>query len=80
MLAQRVAPPPSPEAYAKKLPDAFFPCLKDIDWHSDLYIKPLPDASFPQSLRAVDKMIVTGNAVNGNLLKAAAEHSISEHP
>merc|ERR1712127_904128 len=58
---------------AKKLSDASYPFLKDIDWLSDLYIKPLPGASFTQSLKAVDKTIVMGNAMNGNLLKSAAE-------
>lgn len=58
---------------AKKLSDASYPLLKDIDWLSDLYTKPLPGASFTQSLKAVDKTIVMGSAMNGNLLKAAAE-------
>ena len=58
---------------AKKLSDASYPFLKDIDWLSDLYIKPLPGASFTKSLKAVDKTIVMGNAMEGNLLKAAAE-------
>ena len=58
---------------AKKLSDASYPFLKDIDWLSDLHIKPLPGASFTQSLKAVDKTIVMGNAMNGNLLKAFYE-------
>ena len=58
---------------AKKLPDAFYPFLKDSGWLSDLYTKPLPGASFTQSLKAVDKTIVIGNAMNGNLLQTAAE-------
>ena len=47
--------------------------MKDTDWLSDLHIKPLPGASFTKSLKAVDKTIVMGNAMEGNLLKAAAE-------
>ena len=58
---------------AKKLSDASYPFLKGIDWLSDLYIKPLPGASFTKSLKAVDKTIVMGNVMDGNLLKAAAE-------
>merc|ERR1712224_261255 len=58
---------------AKKLSDASYPFLKDIDWTSDLYVKPLPGASVSQVLKAVDKTIVMGSAIDGNLLKAAAE-------
>merc|ERR1712176_296177 len=58
---------------AKKLSDASYPFLKDIDWTSDLFIKPLPGASVSQVLKAVDKTIVMGSAIDGNLLKAAAE-------
>jgi len=58
---------------AKKLSDASYPFLKGIDWTSDLYIKPLPGASATQALKAVDKAIVMGSAMDGNLLKAAAE-------
>jgi hypothetical protein len=58
---------------AKKLSDASYPFLKDIDWTSDLFNKPLPGASVSQVLKAVDKTIVMGSAMDGNLLKAAAE-------
>merc|ERR1711904_539918 len=58
---------------AKKLSDASYPFLKEIDWTSDLYIKPLPGASASQALKAIDKAIVMGSAMDGNLLKAAAE-------
>merc|ERR1712190_283623 len=58
---------------AKKLSDASYPLLKDVDWTSDLFIKPLPGASASQALKAVDKAIVMGSAMDGNLLKAAAE-------
>merc|ERR1712037_619079 len=58
---------------AKKLSDASYPFLKEIDWTSDLWIKPLPGASASQALKAVDKAIVMGSAMDGNLLKAAAE-------
>merc|ERR1712139_389213 len=38
-----------------------------------LFQKPLPGASASQALKAVDKAIVMGSAMDGNLLKAAAE-------
>merc|ERR1739844_37404 len=58
---------------AKKLSDASYPFLKEVDWNSDIFIKPLPGASSAQLLKAVDKAIVMGSAMDGNLLKAAAE-------
>merc|ERR1712039_985781 len=58
---------------AKKLSDASYPFLKEVDWTSDLFIKPLPGASASQTLKAIDKAIVMGSAIDGNLLKAAAE-------
>merc|ERR1712008_18739 len=60
-------------AAAKKLSDAAYPFLKEVDWSSDLFMKPLPGASSAQVLKAVDKAIVMGSAMDGNLLKAAAE-------
>merc|ERR1712085_57064 len=60
-------------AAAKKLSDASYPFLKEVDWSSDLFMKPLPGASSAQVLKAVDKAIVMGSAMDGNLLKAAAE-------
>merc|ERR1711933_213381 len=36
------------------------------------YLKPLPGASAGKALKAVDKAIVLGSAMDGNLLKAAA--------
>merc|ERR1712190_8279 len=58
---------------AKKLSDASYPFLKEVDWTSALFIKPLPGVSASQALKAVDKAIVMGSAMDGNLLKAAAE-------
>jgi len=60
-------------AAAKKLSDASYPFLKEVDWLSDLYLKPLPGASVKDVLKAVDKAIVMGSAMDGNALKAAAE-------
>merc|ERR1712137_1104839 len=47
--------------------------LKEVDWLSDLYIKPLPGVTAQQAVKAVDKTIVMGSAMDDNLLKAAAE-------
>merc|ERR1712070_567287 len=58
---------------AKKLSDASYPFLKEVDWLSDLFIKPLPGANVKDVLKAVDKAIVMGSSMDGNLLKAAAE-------
>jgi hypothetical protein len=60
-------------AAAKKLSDASYPFLQDIDWLSDIYIKPLPGSSPNQVLKALDKTFVMASAANGNALKAAAE-------
>merc|ERR1712087_622488 len=57
----------------KKLSDASYPFLKGIDWNSDLYIKPLPGVTAQKALKAVDKTIVMGAAMDGNALKAGAE-------
>merc|ERR1712176_155855 len=58
---------------AKKLSDASYPFLKDIDWTSSIYLKPLPGSSAKSALQAIDKAIVMGSNMDGNLLKAAAE-------
>merc|ERR1711988_2080009 len=63
----------SPGPAAKKLADASYPFLKSVDWTSDLYTKPLPGASANAVLKAVDKAIVMGSAIDGNALRAAAE-------
>jgi len=60
------------DAAAQALADQSYPFLKNIDWTSDLYLKPLPGVSAAKALKAVDKAIVMGSAMDGNLLKAAA--------
>merc|ERR1712217_223702 len=61
------------DAAAKSLSDASYPFLKDIDWLSSIYVKPLPGASIKDTMKAIDKTIVMGSNMDGNLLKAAAE-------
>ena len=46
---------------------------QEVDWLSDVYLKPLPDTTAPKVMKAIDKMIVMGSKMDGNLLKAAAE-------
>merc|ERR1712232_1383306 len=58
---------------AGKLSAAAYPLLKDVDWTSDLALKPLPGASPQQVLKAVDKALVMGAAMDGAALKEAAE-------
>merc|ERR1711963_781647 len=58
---------------AAKLSAESYPFLKSVDWLSPIYLKPLPGVSAKQSLKAIDKAIVMGSAMDGNLLKAAAE-------
>merc|ERR1719436_1061211 len=47
--------------------------VKDADWTSDLALKPIPGASAQTVMKAVDKMIVMGAAMDGGALKEAAE-------
>merc|ERR1711866_29448 len=58
---------------ASKLSAAAYPLIKDVDWTSDLSLKPLPGASPQTVMKAVDKMIVMGAAMDGGALKEAAE-------
>merc|ERR1712127_693024 len=61
-------------AAAKKLSDASYPFLKEVDWTSDLFMKPLPGASASQALKAVDKAIVMGSAIDGSGVTSAADY------
>merc|ERR1719191_95174 len=60
-------------AAAGKLSSAAYPFLKDVDWTSDLALKPLPGASSQQVLKAIDKALIMGSAMDGAALKEAAE-------
>jgi len=58
---------------ARRLSDASYPFLKEIDWSSYIYnVKP-GAASAIEWLQAIDKAIVMGTAMDSNLLKEAAE-------
>jgi len=54
---------------AKKLSEASYPFLKEIDWTSDVYAK-LPTQSWSAVVKAIDKMIVMGAAMDSAALKA----------
>merc|ERR1711877_35158 len=59
-------------AAAGKLSAAAYPFIKDVDWTSDLFLKPIPGADPQKVMKAVDKMIVMGSAMDGAALKEAA--------
>merc|ERR1712187_42501 len=60
-------------AAAGKLSAAAYPLIKDVDWTSDLFLKPIPGAEPQKVMKAVDKMIVMGSAMDGAALKEAAQ-------
>merc|ERR1712039_209 len=60
-------------AAAGKLSSAAYPFLKGVDWNSDLALKPLPGVSPQQVLKAIDKALVMGAAMDGAALTEAAE-------
>merc|ERR1711879_609966 len=59
-------------AAAKTLAAASYPFIKSVDWTSDLFVKPFPGVTAQKAMKAVDKAIVLGAAMDGNLLKSAA--------
>merc|ERR1712227_968625 len=60
-------------AAADKLSAASYPFITDIDWTSNLFQKPIPGKSPQDVMKAVDKMIVMGSAMDGAALKEAAQ-------
>merc|ERR1712187_157619 len=58
---------------AGKLSAAAYPLIKDVDWTSDLFSKPIPGKSPQDVMKAVDKMIVMGAAMDGGALREAAQ-------
>merc|ERR1719190_202556 len=58
---------------ASKLSAAAYPFIKDVDWTSNLFSKPIPGKSPQEVMKAVDKMIVMGAAMDGAALKEAAK-------
>merc|ERR1712051_243426 len=60
------------DAAAEKLSAAAYPFMKDVDWTSTLFTKPVPGKTAQDVVKAVDKMIVMGSAMDGGALKEAA--------
>merc|ERR1712019_171192 len=60
-------------AAAGKPSSAAYPLIKGVDWTSDLSLKPLPGASPQKVLKAIDKALVMGAAMDGAALTEAAE-------
>merc|ERR1712226_170134 len=58
---------------AKKLAAAAYPFVKDVDWSSDLALKNPGSAGPQQVLKAIDKALVMGAAMDGAALKEAAK-------
>merc|ERR1712187_156255 len=58
---------------AKKLSEASYPFLKDIDWKSTLALTKPGSAGAGNWLKAIDKAIVMGASMDSKLLKAAVE-------
>ena len=67
----------SVDAAASKLSAAAYPFIKDVDWTSNLFSKPIPGQSPQAVLKAVDKMIVMGAAMDGAALQEAAKAHVN---
>merc|ERR1712100_185724 len=62
---------------AKKLSDASYPFLKEVDWNSLLFLgKPGGSGSAMDWLKAVDTALVMGNAMDPDLLKEGVKAHI----
>merc|ERR1711941_213269 len=69
---------PSIGPAASKLAAAAYPLIKDVDWTYDLALKPIPGATPQTVMKAVDKMIVMGAAMDGAALKEDAQGVLSQ--
>merc|ERR1712054_434882 len=65
------------DSAATKLSAAAYPLIKDVDWTSNLFSKPIPGKSPQDVMKAVDKMIVMGSAMDGAALKEAAQAHVT---
>merc|ERR1712228_380750 len=64
---------PAIDSAAAKLSAAAYPFIKDVDWTSDLFSKPIPGQSAQDVLKAVDKMIVMGEAMDAKGVLSQAD-------
>jgi len=61
------------DAAATKLSAASYPFMKEVDWNSQIFTKPFPGAGAKDVMKAVEKAISMGAAMDPKLLKDAAE-------
>merc|ERR1711920_637036 len=61
------------DAAAGKLSAAAYPFIKDVDWTPNLFSKPIPGKSPQEVMKAVDKMIVMGAAMDGKGVLSEAD-------
>merc|ERR1711862_964569 len=61
------------DAAAGKLSAAAYPLIKDVDWTSNLFSKPIPGNSPQEVMKAVDKMIVMGAAMDAKGVLSEAD-------
>merc|ERR1719253_313401 len=72
MLGAQAAHADKIDDAAKKLSEASYPFLEEIDWTSDVYAK-LPTQNPAAIMRAIDKMIVMGAAMDSSAIKAGGD-------
>ena len=72
MLGAQAAHADKIDDAAKKLSEASYPFLKEIDWRSDVFAK-VPTQNPAAVMKAIDKMIVMGSAMDASALKAGGD-------
>ena len=72
MLGAQAAHADKIDDAAKKLSEASYPFLKEIDWTSDVFAK-VPTQNPAAVMKAIDKMIVMGAAMDSSALKAGGD-------
>jgi len=60
------------DSAAAKLSSASYPLIKSVPWDADVFSKPLPGITPNAALKAIDKALVMGAAMDGKLLQDAA--------
>ena len=72
MLGAQAAHADKIDDAAKKLSEASYPFLKEIDWTSDVFAK-VPTQNPAAVMKAIDKMIVMGAAMDASALKLGGD-------
>merc|ERR1719513_20234 len=65
------------DAAAQKLSADAYALMKDVDWTSNLYLKKPGYVSAPDALKAVDKALVMGAAMDSKALQEAAQAHVT---